>query len=61
MKQQIPAFSVLIRFWLNRESDSWQGELREITGNRTSRFNGMPELIRLLIELLEAGESSIGD
>lgn len=52
----VPAFSVLIRFWLNRENNSWQGELREISGNRAIRFNGQPELIQLLNELLESSK-----
>ncbi len=53
MQDDVQAFSILIRFWLHRDNDAWQGELKEVANNRSCRFHGLPELISLLEDLIE--------
>ncbi len=52
-KRNVRVFSVLLRFWFNKEKNCWHGEMKEIASNKATRFKGLTELVDLLKSLLE--------
>ena len=48
--EPVSAFSLILRLWYDSENKTWQGEMQDAAGIRSSRFNGLPMLMEQLME-----------
>jgi hypothetical protein len=39
IEEPVSAFSLILRFWYDSDNKTWQGEMKDAAGTRSSRFN----------------------
>lgn len=56
IEEPVSAFSLILKFWYNNENKTWQGEVQDVAGTRSIRFNGLPMLVDQLVERANSEE-----
>lgn len=56
IEEPVSAFSIILRFWYDSDNKTWQGEMKDAAGTRSSRFNGLPMLMDQLTEIANIEE-----